>query len=233
MKSIIPYNLRRFYNLIITQVPSLLSIVVIVIITFLLLISLRMYFSLNENLQMEKNETEKAKLRKQILETSTELIKSEIDEANKFFSMLIPDTEDFFSIISALEIVSQKSGFIITDYMINLAASGKEKVAISVSGVGDSSAFVKFLDAYSFSGGRFATSEKIEFSSSQFKATKVLINFYHKKAALSNDVVPKLTRDDLDYLNKIKNKIGINFTSTAAEQNENTDFNYETKSNPF
>lgn len=233
MKSVVPYNSRRLFNLLLGQLPSLVSFITVIVIGFLLIISLRVHFSLQEKLEIEKNETGRIKLRKQILEKSTQLIKSELDSANKFFSSLIPDTEDFFSIIYALETISQKSGFVIKEYSINLGTSTKEKLSISVSGTGDPNTFVKFLDSYSFSGGRFATSEKIEFSSSQFKATKIQLNFYSKKIMISTNIVPELKKSDITYLNEIKQKISFDFIGNESEASLSSDFNYETKSNPF
>jgi len=191
-----------------------------------------MYSSLNSKLQTEKEETEKVRLRKETLEQSANLIKNEIDEANTLFTMLIPDKEDFFTIINAIEVISKKSGFIITEYSVNLSDSSQEKLSISVSGTGDSNTFVNFLDSYAFSGGRFTTSEKIEFTSSQFKSTVIQLNFYNNKVGVVNDVVPKLTKQDFEFFNRIKNKVSFNLIPVASDEGK-LDLNYETKENPF
>ncbi|KKP87923.1 MAG: hypothetical protein UR91_C0032G0011 [Candidatus Nomurabacteria bacterium GW2011_GWC2_35_8] len=215
---IIPYRLRRLYFAIILQLTSLISILVIIIIIFFLVISINMYSSLNSKLQTEKEETEKVRLRKETLEQSANLIKNEIDEANTLFTMLIPDKEDFFTIINAIEVISKKSGFIITEYSVNLSDSSQEKLSISVSGTGDSNTFVNFLDSYAFSGGRFTT--------------VIQLNFYNNKVGVVNDVVPKLTKQDFEFFNRIKNKVSFNLIPVASDEGK-LDLNYETKENPF
>jgi uncharacterized protein YeeX (DUF496 family) len=44
----------------------------------------------------------------------------DIDQINSIVSTLVPDSEDYFSVIVALDEISKKTNFIITNYVINL-----------------------------------------------------------------------------------------------------------------
>ena len=78
-------------------------------------------------------------------------INTEDLESNiKILNGLVPNTEDYFSVIYALEKLSQKTSFLITTYIINLASSTQERLKLSITGTGDQTAFLKFLKDYNF-----------------------------------------------------------------------------------
>lgn len=154
-----------------------------------------------------------------------------LDEDVKFLNTLIPNSEDYFSIIYTLEKLSQKSGFIITDYTVNVGQSTPEKLRISATGTGDSQSFVDFLKDYNFSGGRLITSDKVQLDPNFSGSIIVDLTFYNKKTELSNqlDIAPNV--NIYQELEGLKSRVNFSFLNTTQEVVINTD--YPKKSNPF
>lgn len=167
--------------------------------------------------------------KKKLLDFKSQVLDSEIDMdvANQALSQLIPNKEDYFSILVALEKLSAKTNFIITSYNIVVSASTKEKLAIVIEGEGNPNNFLQFLNEYNFSGGRLVTIDNIEFNQEIFTGAKVNIYVYSGKAGVlktsdtSSDV-------DIATIKKIIDKVEIQLKD---ENNQVVD--YPTKSNPF
>ncbi len=161
--------------------------------------------------------------------------KSVIENDLKLLNTLIPNVEDYFSIIYSLERLSDKTGFLIVGYNVDLKTSTKNKIKLSVSGVGDSNAFLNFLKNYNFDGGRLITSDKIEYDSDKSDITKLNLTFYTSnlnKSFSLNDQNEQIINIDklLTEIEKIKEKISFDFISQDVEENN---FDYPKKSNPF
>lgn len=141
---------------------------------------------------------------------------------------LIPDYEDYFSIVYALDELSQKTGFIISSYTINLASSSANKLSLVVSGVGNSDAFLKFLQDYNVGGGRLITTEKIELNAKDIDSFRLALNFYNKKVSDSADTNLNYAAS-LKQFDKIKDKVSF----VLSPEPEATTEAYPTKQNPF
>lgn len=141
---------------------------------------------------------------------------------------LIPDTEDYFSIVYALDELSQKTGFIISSYTINLASSSTNKLSLIVSGVGNSDAFLKFLQDYNLGGGRLITTEKIELNAKDVETFRLALNFYNKKVSEGADTNLNYAAS-LKQFAKIKDKVSF----ALSPLSEATSEAYPTKQNPF
>jgi hypothetical protein len=154
----------------------------------------------------------------------------ELDEDIKLLNNLIPNIEDYFSIVYALETISQKTGFNIESYSVNITKSTPNKLRLSVNGIGDSTTFLKFLNEYNFSGGRLITSDKIELSPQLTGAIKVDLTFYNKNVPLSGSF--DLPKNDKIFaeLDSIKKKVSFEF---IEKDQETLDLNYPIKKNPF
>lgn len=208
-----------------------LPIVVAVVMLFLLIFSLNSLSVSKDKKQVVISELNRLELRINNLKKGKNLVEDEIDEINQLFSILIPDKEDFFSIIYALEKISQESGFNIDEYSIALGGEA-EKVQIAINGTGDIDSFLKFLQSYQFAGGRFATSKSLNFTNSKFNSTKVNLTFYNKRTAVNAELVPKITDKDIEFIRKIKEKIKIDLK--AIPPNDSAVFeDYKIKKNPF
>lgn len=216
-----------------TVIKNSLSVIIVVavigILIALLVFSGNVYFSDKTKLNNLDNEVEKLQTKVRLIDSNKNLVKDNIDEYNKILSQLIPDTEDFFSIIYALENLSNRTGFIITGYVVNVTSTKGDKFSLTIQGDGDANAFLDFLKKYNFSGGRFITNGKIEFSPDEVGKIKLALNFYNKKVSANMDSLKQITASEIDYMNNIKNKVSINL-----KMPENGGIvSYTTKTDPF
>lgn len=158
---------------------------------------------------------------------SSEKLNEDVDFLNK----LIPNIEDYFSVIYALEKLSQKSNFIITSYTVAVVNSTSEKLRLNVSGMGDSQTFIDFLKSYNFGGGRLITSDKIQLDPDFFGTIKIDLTFYTKSVSTSQNL--ELPPDDKVFkeLESLKSKVNFVFESNVATSEP--DYNYPRKQNPF
>ncbi len=151
-----------------------------------------------------------------------------LDEDLNFLNTLIPNIEDYFSIIYALEKLSQKSNFVITGYTVNVEKSTAEKLKLSITGIGESQSFINFLKDYNFGGGRLITSDKIQLDPNFFGSIKIDLTFYAKSVLTGKNLA--LPDDKVfEELEALKSKVNFSFDSNV----ETPDFNYPRKGNPF
>lgn len=153
-----------------------------------------------------------------------------LDEDIRLLNSLIPNLEDYFSIIYSLETLSQKTGFNIVDYSVNIGKSTVNKLKISVTGIGDNDSFIKFLNEYNFAGGRLITSDKIVLNPELIGAVKIDLTFYSKNVPVSSSSEIQIDNKIFKDLEAIKQKVTFNFAETDQE---NIDLSYPRKSNPF
>ncbi len=155
-----------------------------------------------------------------------------IEENIYFLNKLIPNSEDYFSIIYSLENLSQKTGFIITQYNINIGTSTSEKIRLNIIGTGDTLSFLNFLKEYNFGGGRLITSDNIELNKDIGDSIKIDLTFYNKKVDIKNqDVIANNYEKIFENLEKIKKRINFNFDEEISLQNNSA--TYPLKNNPF
>lgn len=224
----IPYRIKYYLNFVWEEISLIISIIIVFVMSILLIYS---YYSFQEttgSLTKLNDEIRQIKLRTERLKKSQSLVKSDLKEINKLLAILIPDIEDFFSIIQALETISYQTGFTIMKYSVNIGIS-TDRISMMIDGSGNIDSFMNFLKSYSFSGGRFITSEKIEFTNVRSSSSKIQLNFYNKQVAIDNQIIPELTENDIDFFKRIKNKININLKESKLE----VDADYHTKTNPF
>lgn len=211
------------------NMPSVTAFLIVFILILLVSFVVRGYLEENDKLTSLENEVTTLQDRVNVLKTNTSLVKEQIDDYNQLLTQLIPEREDFFSIIYALENLSISTGFTITNYAINLSASTKERYSIVITGEGDPQTFLKFLENYSFAGGRLITNEKIDFSSSGANRVRLSVNFYNKKVPTNIESVEPVVKKDLELMEKIKGKLNIILKTDTSIDAEN----YPTKENPF
>lgn len=162
----------------------------------------------------------------------TSLTEETLDSNVKMLTSLIPNTEDYFSVIYTLEKLSQKTNFIISSYSISLKSSTKNKLKLTVTGMGDQTAFLKFLSEYNFGGGRLITSDKIELNRQTSGQIKIDIAFYSKETKPTSNQKPvSLSKTIVQELSTIRNKIQFDLKGASGEAA--IDFSYPRKGNPF
>lgn len=186
------------------------------------------YFENKTKIGELEEKVNQIKVKQNILLASQNEEIQNIDEDVRILKSLIPDSENHFTIIYALEELSKQTNFIITSYTINLTNSTAEKLSLTVTGVGDQEAFLNFLENYNFAGGRLITAEKIEFNQSQFGGSTITLNFYNKKVSSSEDQNVNY-EEILKKIAEIRSKVNIAFQSDEDEISEV----YPVETNPF
>jgi len=176
-----------------------------------------------------ENEISSLESKKNLILTALNLQNEQLplDDINKILNLLIPNEEDYFSIIFALERISQKTGFIITAYEINLQKSNSQKLSLSITGIGNRNNFLDFVKDYQFTGNRLITIDSIKFSEEMANETKIDLNFYNSTGIAQLPTYRQLTNADKELLKKILSKTEL------VIQEETPNQNYETKTNPF
>lgn len=156
----------------------------------------------------------------------------DVDKLNSVLGQLVPDIEDYFSIIVALETLSQKSGFFITSYEVGISSGAKtsNQLALTIVGEGDQTVFLDFLKTYNFGGNRLITINDVSYNNIGHIEARLQATFYSGKNTQGEAVATqKLTEADKNLLKTIEDKVSLNLTSESSLGSSN----YETKSNPF
>ncbi len=206
----------------------LIACVVFIILSFMIYIAVTNFLKTQAELISTQTEVDGLDKKVRVLESNKALTQSQITNYNKLLTQLIPDQEDYFSILFALEQLSEKTGFKIIGYSIQLSESSPEKLQVQVQGDGDSEAFLKFLNDYKFAGGRFITNESISYTSGQVGQIHLALNFYSKKVNPGEGELAVLTPKQIDLMQEIQSK-----TTVVFKDAEPVVTSYPTKSNPF
>lgn len=200
------------------------------------LIIITIKIGITNNLNYEKKtatlKIELNQLKKKVTQMNTIVPSSaKLDEDLDFLNKLIPNVEDYFSIVYALEKLSQKSNFIITSYTVSVGSSTAEKLKLSVTGTGDSQTFIDFLKNYNFGGGRLITSDKIQLDPNFFGSIKIDLTFYAKNVSANQNLEIEPDAKIFNELEALKNKVNFVFEPNLATSEP--DYNYPRKQNPF
>lgn len=154
---------------------------------------------------------------------------TEVDQFTQMLAVLIPEDEDFFSVLTTLENLSFQTGYTIVKYSITPGNGIDQKLVLQVQGIGDATGFLNFVKNYSFSGGRFITSDDISFNAKDTNSSTINLTFYTQKTSSVSEVNKKLSQKDVQLLRDIKNKTFIELGNSIASGSGV----YTTKSNPF
>ena len=201
----------------------------------IILIGVVLKIGIDKNLSMkQKNLVLTAEV--QELQTKYDLLNtkvpsSEVLEENiHFLNSLIPNSEDYFSIIYSLDKLSQKTGFIVTSYTIDMNKSTSTKLRLSITGSGDTTTFMNFLEKYNYFGDRLITSDKIELNPQISGEIKIDLSFYNKKNALDYGSKFDVDEKTIEEITKLKEKVEYSYKDSGEEV---VDTSYPRKSNPF
>jgi hypothetical protein len=228
---ILPIRLYKLKRILIDQWSLFVSFAVFMLLFLIVFIFYAKFNEQKKDVELMDGEVKMLKNRFDTLKYNKSLTEDQIKDFNKLLASLVPETEDFFSIIYALEEISTVSRFAITDYTIDIGRSNVERLTLTVEGKGDTEAFLTFLKEYQFAGGRLVTSDKIQYGGESSANTKIMLNFYSKRFTFNESVqVPQLSKEEIAKLESIKQKIKFQFSS-AVYQSVDTD--YTTKNNPF
>jgi len=224
-------NVYKIKNIIRYQWTLFVSFFVLLLLFVVVLSYYKRFNEETKSTQLLSNEVQMLKNRYDTLKYNKTLTEDQIKEYNKLLVELIPESEDFFSIIVALEKISADSKFMVTDYVVNLKNSNKDKLTLTIVGKGDTEAFRSFLEKYQFGGGRLITSDKIEYGGNNSSNTRITLNFYSKRFAFNETLqVGLLSKTELDRLNSIRKKISMQYVPSESQI---VDTDYSVKKDPF
>lgn len=191
-----------------TYIPLLAVIITAILFVF----SIKTNLELKDKLDLEKESLVKLEKRANSLQQNKMLVEDVLPETNRLLGILIPESEDYFSIFKALEKISEDTHFLIENYKVSLSTVSRGKINISIQGSGDPTDFIKFLKNYSFAGGRLITSEKIEYSASSRNSKNISLSFYSGKPILNESTTYDVSKANLDLIEKIRKKTTFVFT---------------------
>lgn len=206
------------------------------------MVVLTVFFIASFFAKISQNNQKKQNLKEEIANLQTRLkLVNAVGEKNiqtvtndlNLLNTLVPDVEDYFSILYTLENLSRQTNFIITSYIINLKESSSNTLALIISGEGNQEDFLNFLNQYNFGGGRLFTADKIELGSDIGGQIKLNIYAYHQNASKESQIAKT---DAEKLLQTIKPKIRIELTqpqATATGEGQLGNLQYGIKTNPF
>jgi len=160
-----------------------------------------------------------------------------LDNINQIMTSLIPEKEDLFNIIGALNQLSVLTNFQITSYSVSALESTSKSVSVTVSGEGDREAFLRFLENYNFGSGRLITIDKIDYSETNSFSIRLKLNFYTSQTntkAVKN--VVNFTENDKKLIKKIESKYpdaAVEETTGEKDKDLDTNWDYKTKDKFF
>ncbi len=157
------------------------------------------------------------------------------DKIDKYFqiiNILLPNKENIFTIISALENLSSSTGFYISNYSLTPSLEKKSgEVEVVVNGFGNKESFMKLLENYNFSSGRLITMDKLNYNIANQSTIKLVFKFHTRKSPklknITQVVLPE--KKEISWLDKIISKVKINNIIPV----DSSDILYRTKPNPF
>lgn len=208
-----------------------LFFLIFVVLLFVLIIpfQVKRYFDYAQKIKSVGKEIKQLEAKEAIISTVNP---DEVDELIAALDRLLPKTEDYFSIIYALENISYQTGFRISSYSVKFDNKKSTKTQLKIEGEGDLDSFINFLKSYQFKSGRLITINNIKFSSENL-TNSLTLNFYTKE--VKNLKEPTRLVIDKEGIDKIK-QIAKKLKSTKLdflESSSDLDLDYPTKDNPF
>lgn len=183
------------------------------------------YFTLIKKNQELHNELTQYKSKQDLVMTFTP---AELNDIVSILNVLLPNKEDYFSILNTVETLSQKTGFKITSYKIGIAKKSTEIIQLSITGEGGTAPLMEFLNLYHTGGGRLISIDKIDYSTRLPKVTLSLLFYSHEfkgKDISSSIAIDKKTVDEVKRLPVPQ--------SNQSESSNVNDLNYPVRANPF
>lgn len=143
-----------------------------------------------------------------LVKENTDVFGSQIDSYNSALNLLIPDDEGYFTVISALEALSAKSGVLIDSYSIDLESTTQEKLSLNVTLNASSEQLTKFISDYPYITGRLIVNEGLSYDPSNPTSLEFSLNLYHKSVPADNSGtstsnVPKIDKNDIQLIQGI------------------------------
>ncbi len=220
----------RLNDLIKDNSSILAVIIALPVVIILCVISINGYLNATTERDMLSQELVGLRMSADTVRKNEQRLQDKIDNYNQVLGMIIPEKEDYFTIIFALEKISQDTGFNIIKYDITFTDVKNDKLSLDVEGSGDFDAFLTFLRDYQYQGNRLITNEKIELTEANEGRTRLSLNFYHKALSGLAETIKPISQKDVALIDTIESKVSI---SLKNDLDENAIKSYDTKDNPF
>lgn len=191
-------NISRYY----LGVASIWLLGVLFFIAFAVLF----FFSMNTYNQVElaKDELNTKKSEASYITLAEELAADKVQGYNTILQRLIPETEDYFSIIASLERMSLRTGLKVSRYNLSLPTAGQEKFSLAIVGTVSIEELPRFLNTYKFGTQRLVTIDTIQVTNQPENNVRFTMNFYSKPVTGQNfSKVASLSQDDLTVMDEI------------------------------
>ena len=185
----------------------MLAIIDLILLIAILYISFNLFTIYNQVTAVEESiKTDEQTM--QLVKENTDVFGSQIDSYNSALNLLIPDDEGYFTVISALEALSAKSGVLIDSYSIDLDSTTQEKLSLDVVIKADSKQLTKFISDYPYISGRLIVNEGLNYDPSNPISLKFSLNLYHKPYKVDNSDTstsntPKIDKGDIKLIESI------------------------------
>jgi hypothetical protein len=177
---------------------------------FLILFAIMVFQTLNSYNLTQEASAQRDKLQGEVsyFYLAQQLASSNVDGYNEVLRRLIPESEDYFSIIASLERLSLRTGLKISRYTIDLPENNSDKFTLSIVGTVTPEEFDRFLRTYKFGTGRLVTIENLQITNQTDNNIRLTMNFYSKQVTTSNLVrVGSLSEKDLQLMSEIARTI--------------------------
>ncbi len=210
-----------------------LDILFIILIIFFYIQQIKQF---NKQKSILKDKIESSEKRKSLIELANNLKNRDIDVEliNQYLNSLIPNNENFFSIITALENLSQETGFMIINYNLDFIDTNSKTVSLKITGIGDMDTFLEFLKNYRFNGGRLITINKIDYypedqTNSLTNEKNLYLTFYSQQKQPNKIFLGTINDNDKKLILEILSKTKI----IKNELNPNKEIEFESREDPF
>lgn len=161
----------------------LITVVLFIAYSYILPRQLQLFLEKRTYQNNLKNDISNMQIKLSLIKT---LEPEKLDQDIKLFSTLLPDEEDYYSIISTLNNLSKISGLTIEKYTLDFQNKGKN-TKVTVEFAGDSDKLKTFFENYFTSSGRLITIDSFDYVPN-FKNKSIILNFYRmpKKKQISS-----------------------------------------------
>ncbi len=194
----------------IVRYKTINGIIVSIAVVFLLLFAYFAYQGITTSQLIEETRQEQTKLQGEIsyFNLASKLAANEVEGYNTLLLRLIPEVEDYFSIIASLERLSLYTGLDVSRYSIDLPEQGKDKYTLSIVGTVPQSILPLFLANYQYGTGRLVTIESMTLSDSKENNINLVLSFYSQAVTPSNILkVGSLSQEDIALMKQIQSKM--------------------------
>jgi len=222
-----------YYSVLIKEnlIYILTNIVLIGVIFFLSISSFKKIDENKKNIEQLKSEINTLTLKNNNLSLFRKS-NFDIEKAIKILNHLVPNQEDYFSILYALENLSKKTGLQIISYAIDLSNKDPNRLRLTIAANGDTNTFLNFLNEYNFAGKRLITSDNLSLNAEQQSGFKIDLTFYNQKN--ENGISPASAIDDKNFFKKINELLAkTEFILKESSEEASIIIDYPRKVNPF